>query len=229
VNEGLENRTRPYDPVAAGSIDGTDTKPHDHGIVRAKNAFYDPTLDPKIQGDPETTLFVARLNMKTTEETLYEEFGRYGKISHLRLVRDIVTGQSKRYAFICYAHKRDFEEAWRSTHHQIIDGSQILVEYERERLMKGWVPRRLGGGIGGKKESGQLRFGGRDRPFRVPFETEKDFNPLESDGVYDSRIGVVASIKYHEDDTQDTVVYMKQTGKKVRLIPLSDSVETKQP
>lgn len=27
---------------------------------------------------------------------------------------------------------------------------------------------RLGGGLGGKKESGQLRFGGRDRPFRKP-------------------------------------------------------------
>ena len=26
-----------------------------------------------------------------------------------------------------------------------------------------------GGGIGGKKESGQIRFGGRDRPFKKPF------------------------------------------------------------
>ncbi|KAF1789687.1 hypothetical protein GQ600_13274 [Phytophthora cactorum] len=36
--------------------------------------------------------------------------------------------------------------------------------------MKGWKPRRLGGGLGGKKESGQLRFGGRDRPFKPPLE-----------------------------------------------------------
>jgi len=41
---------------------------------------------------------------------------------------------------------------------------------KRLRLVRnvGWKPRRLGGGLGGKKESGQLRFGGRDRPFRVP-------------------------------------------------------------
>ncbi len=26
----------------------------------------------------------------------------------------------------------------------------------------------IGGGIGGRKESGQLRFGGRDRPFKKP-------------------------------------------------------------
>ena len=27
-----------YDPLRAGSIDGTDTTPHDHAIVRAMNA-----------------------------------------------------------------------------------------------------------------------------------------------------------------------------------------------
>lgn len=30
------------------------------------------------------------------------------------------------------------------------------------------VPILSGGGLGGKKESGQLRFGGRERPFRAP-------------------------------------------------------------
>lgn len=35
--------------------------------------------------------------------------------------------------------------------------------------MPGFKPRRVGGGLSGKKESGQLRFGGRDRPFNAPF------------------------------------------------------------
>jgi len=43
-----------------------------------------------------------------------------------------------------------------------------LVELECERTLSGWVPRRLGGGFGGRKEAGQLRFGGHDRPFRKP-------------------------------------------------------------
>ncbi len=51
----------------------------------------------------------------------------------------------------------------------IIDEKKILVDFERERIVKGWVPRRFGGGLGGKKESGQLRFGGRDFPFKKPF------------------------------------------------------------
>ncbi len=70
-----------------------------------------------------------------------------------------------------------------------LDGSQLVVDYECERILPGWVPRRLGeatlklthsllflrvvvmatgGGLGGKKESGQLRFGGRERPFKKP-------------------------------------------------------------
>lgn len=56
----------------------------------------------------------------------------------------------------------------------------ILVDYERSRGMVGWIPRRFGGGYGGKKESGQLRFGARDRPFRdnhgkvkVPYEQKR--------------------------------------------------------
>ena len=41
----------------------------------------------------------------------------------------------------------------------------------REQTIPGWIPRRLGGGVGGKKQSGQMRFGGRDCPFRVPFNS----------------------------------------------------------
>lgn len=40
--------------------------------------------------------------------------------------------------------------------------------------MKGWKPRRLGGGFGGKRESGQLRFGGAVRPFQPPYEQQHD-------------------------------------------------------
>lgn len=40
------------------------------------------------------------------------------------------------------------------------------------RTMKGWKPRRLGGGFGGKRESGQLRFGGISRPFQLPYDLQ---------------------------------------------------------
>lgn len=123
--------------------------------------------DPLICGDPFLTIFVGRLHPKTTEKTLHDFFSSFGEINHLRLVRDIATGESKRYAFISFFKKSDFVSAWKNAHQSIIDGSTIIVDYERERICEGWVPRREGGGLGGFKESGQIRFGGRARPFRT--------------------------------------------------------------
>lgn len=37
------------------------------------------------------------------------------------------------------------------------------------RTIKGWKPRRLGGGFGGQRQSGQLRFGCIARPFQKPY------------------------------------------------------------
>ncbi|XP_043835814.1 U11/U12 small nuclear ribonucleoprotein 35 kDa protein [Dromiciops gliroides] len=155
-----------YDPLKAGSIDGTDEEPHDRAIWRAMLARYVPNKG--VSGDPHLTLFVGRLNLQTTEEKLKDVFSRYGDIRKLRLVRDVVTGFSKRYAFIEYREERSLLKAYRDANGLVIDQHEIFVDYELERILKGWIPRRLGGGFGGKKESGQLRFGGRDRPFRKP-------------------------------------------------------------
>lgn len=84
------------------------------------------------------------------------------------LVKDIVTGKSKQYAFVEYETSTSVENALREMHKEYIDGTEIIVEREAERSLVGWVPRRLGGGFGGRKEAGQLRFGCRDRPFHKP-------------------------------------------------------------
>ncbi|KAF1789686.1 Nucleotide-binding alpha-beta plait domain [Phytophthora cactorum] len=100
-----------YDPIQIGSIDGTDTTPHDKGLVRAMNARFDATKDPQIQGDPYATLFVARLSFDTTESTIRDFFSNYGPIRRLRLVRDKKTDKSKGYAFVEFEHERDIERA----------------------------------------------------------------------------------------------------------------------
>ncbi|XP_020658382.1 U11/U12 small nuclear ribonucleoprotein 35 kDa protein isoform X1 [Pogona vitticeps] len=155
-----------YDPLKAGSIDGTDEEPHDRAVRRAMLARYVPSKG--VSGDPHLTLFVARLSLQTTEEKLKDVFSRYGEIRKLRLVRDLVTGFSKGYAFVEYKEERALMKAHRDANRLVIDQREIFVDFELERTLKGWIPRRLGGGFGGKKESGQLRFGGRDRPFRKP-------------------------------------------------------------
>lgn len=116
---GMQQSGEEYDLVKAGSIDGTDTNPHDRGIKRAKTCadlglcMYshqlfkfthtntclsrlilvtdDPLDDPKIKGEPECTLMVGRLNRQTDEATLDQIFSKWGKIRRLRLIRDIGT------------------------------------------------------------------------------------------------------------------------------------------
>ncbi|KAI6660786.1 U11/U12 small nuclear ribonucleoprotein 35 kDa protein [Oopsacas minuta] len=165
--------TTSYDPLLAGSIDGTDTKPHDSAVARAIHCEYTPKSDPILA---DYTLFVARLNPLTKEITLKEYFSRYGTVRKVTIVRDIVTGESKCYAFVIFKHRRDVEYAYNRAHHKLIDDREIIVDYELQHKLVGWKPRRLGGGLGGKKESGQLRFGGRERPFAQPIVREREGN-----------------------------------------------------
>jgi U11/U12 small nuclear ribonucleoprotein SNRNP35 len=152
-----------YDPIMCGSIDGTDEKAHDRSIIRAIYSRYEPNL--AVKSDPERTLFIGRLNFKTSEDELTKTFAKYGEIKSLRLVRDVVTGCSKGYAFVEYKHRSDAKYAHKKAFKIVMDDRELVVEYEHERTLKGWRPRRLGGGFGGYKESGQMKFGGRYKPF----------------------------------------------------------------
>uniref|UniRef100_A0A8C6TUM2 U11/U12 small nuclear ribonucleoprotein 35 kDa protein n=1 Tax=Neogobius melanostomus TaxID=47308 RepID=A0A8C6TUM2_9GOBI len=141
-----------YNPLKAGSIDGTDVEPHDRAVFRAMYARYKPNKG--VQGDPLLTLFVARLNPLTTDEKIHEVFSKFGDIQRLRLVRDIVTGFSKGYAFIEYKEERSVLKAWRDGNKLVVDQHEVFVDMEQERTLKGWVPRRLGGGLGERKSPG---------------------------------------------------------------------------
>ncbi|KAL5167693.1 U11/U12 small nuclear ribonucleoprotein [Glycine soja] len=183
-----------YHPIQAGSIDGTDVVPHDNAVYRAQLCssigLYDPFGDPKATGDPYCTLFVARLSRLTTEDDLRKVMSKYGRVKNLRLVRDIVTGASRGYAFVEYETEREMRRAYMDAHHLIVDDSEIIVDYNRQQLMPGWIPR------SGKKESGQLRFGGREKPFRaplkpIPYEELKKLGiPPPPEGRYMSRFQV---------------------------------------
>ncbi|KAB2623233.1 U11/U12 small nuclear ribonucleoprotein 35 kDa protein-like [Pyrus ussuriensis x Pyrus communis] len=75
-----------YHPIQAGSINGTDTLPHDNAVYRAflcsSAGLYDPLGDPQLLGDPLCTLFV-------------------------------VTGASRGYAFVKYETEREMQRAYK--------------------------------------------------------------------------------------------------------------------
>ncbi|OQR77336.1 U11/U12 small nuclear ribonucleoprotein 35 kDa protein-like [Tropilaelaps mercedesae] len=149
-----------YDPVVAGTRDGSGDFVNDRAILRACQATFRP---PSLKSDPKKTVFVGRLQLSVTEKDVQQLFEKCGKIRHMRLVHDMVTGASRGYAFVTFKHSSAVREALR-LHGTVIGGRPILVEHEVGRNMPGWKPRRLGGGFGGRKESGQMRFGGRACP-----------------------------------------------------------------
>lgn len=84
-----------------------------------------------------------------------------------------MTGISKNYAFIEFESSTSAKAAAKEMNLRRIDDTEIIVDLEHERRLDGWKPRRLGGGFGGKKESGQLRFGCKVRPFQKPIDSSK--------------------------------------------------------
>lgn len=75
---------------------------------------------------------------------IFQIFSRYGEIRKCTLIRDIVTGFSRGYAFVEYYDKYDANKAIRELNKTVIDNREILVDGECERLLSGWIPRRLG-------------------------------------------------------------------------------------
>ncbi|XP_057379963.1 U1 small nuclear ribonucleoprotein 70 kDa-like [Daphnia carinata] len=116
------------------------------------------TWDPHSSGvstmDPFKTLFIARINFDTSESKLRREFEVYGVVRKIVLVHDKRTSKPRGYAFIEYEHERDMHSAYKHADGKKIDGRRVLVDVERARTVKGWLPRRLGGGLGGTRRGG---------------------------------------------------------------------------
>jgi len=115
-------------------------------------ALWDPNNNQDATSDPYRTLFVARLNYDTTEAKLRREFEVYGSIKRICMIRDRVHGKPRGYAFIEYRKEKEMHDAYKRADGKRIDGKRVLVDVERGRTNKGWLPRRLGGGLGGRKE-----------------------------------------------------------------------------
>lgn len=71
-------------------------------------------------------------------------FSEFGPIKKCKLIRCIVTGESKRYAFVEYEEKVGAYTAYRKGHKTKLNDSSLLVDYECEHILPHWIPRRLG-------------------------------------------------------------------------------------
>lgn len=113
-------------------------------------ALWDPKNNEEATSDPYKTLFVARLDYDVSEAKLRREFETYGPIKKICMIKDRVTGKPRGYAFIEFKEEYDKKAAYRKADGIKIGSRRVLVDKERGRS-DGWLPRRLGGGLGGSK------------------------------------------------------------------------------
>ncbi|KAI1435521.1 RNA-binding domain-containing protein [Xylaria sp. CBS 124048] len=119
---------------------------------------YHPADDANIRGDPFKTLIVARLSYDANEGDLEKEFGRFGPIERIRIITDTHAHERpnkkkkphRGYAFVVFEREKDMRAALEGCDGIRIKERRIKVDVERGRTVKGWKPRRLGGGLGGR-------------------------------------------------------------------------------
>ncbi|KAI9760904.1 MAG: hypothetical protein M4579_001405 [Chaenotheca gracillima] len=133
---------------------------HEH-LLTEEVKDYIPDNDSQVRGDAYKTLFVARLSYDTKESDLEREFGRFGVIERIRIVTDTHAdgkeNEKKKkkkphrgYAFVVFDREKDMKAAYKETDGIRIKDRRVLVDVERGRTVKGWKPRRFGGGLGGR-------------------------------------------------------------------------------
>jgi U1 small nuclear ribonucleoprotein 70kDa len=108
------------------------------------------------------TLFVGRLAYEVTERKLLREMESFGPVKDIKLVTDPNTGKSRGYAFVEYENEEDMKRAYRAADGMRLEGRSIIVDVERGHTVPTWLPRRLGGGLGG------TRLGGKEINVMVP-------------------------------------------------------------
>lgn len=112
------------------------------------------------------TLFIGNLSYLTTESRLREVCEKYGPIENLVLVKDL-EGKPRGYAFVEFSYPDDLKTAYSVMHlspfhtqrmnRMPLDGRNIIVDVERGRTVRKWLPARLGGGLGHTRLSKEER------------------------------------------------------------------------
>ena len=83
----------------------------------------------------------------TTESRLREVCEKYGPIEEIVMVKDL-EGKSRGYAFVEYTYAEDMKAAYNHLNHYRLDERSLIVDVERGRTVRKWLPARLGGGKG---------------------------------------------------------------------------------
>ncbi|KAJ3436305.1 u1 small nuclear ribonucleoprotein 70 kda [Anaeramoeba flamelloides] len=133
--------------------------------IASEKKNYNPKEDQKITSAPKNTLFVARIAKKTTKKELTELFSKYGEIKSLVMVKDLKE-RPRGYAFVEFVKESDARYAFNKSDGMKFNGKRLIVDRDRGRNSKNWLPSRLGGGKG--------RSDNRFQPVNTPPKIEEN-------------------------------------------------------
>ncbi|XP_069073077.1 cold-inducible RNA-binding protein B-like [Pleurodeles waltl] len=77
----------------------------------------------------EGKLFIGGLNYNTDEQSLEDEFSKYGQIAAVVVVRDRDTQKSRGFGFVTFESEDDAKDALQAMDGKTIDGRQIRVDH----------------------------------------------------------------------------------------------------
>ncbi|OWZ06413.1 hypothetical protein PHMEG_00021338 [Phytophthora megakarya] len=164
---------------------------------------WDPNAeDPRKTQDAYKTLFVGRISYETTEQQLRHEFEQYGAVKSVRLVED-PEGKSRGYGFVEYEKETDMKSAYKYADGKKIDGRRVVVDVERGRTVRDWLPRKFGGGIGDTRKGGaDVNVKSARRVTKERLEpTDMEHGNLSGTGV--AAVDVVATVVNAVDHGRD--------------------------
>ena len=80
-----------------------------------------------------STLYVANLPWRTTEDELADLFGEFGRVTDVRVIQDPVTGRSRGYGFVELADQRAARHAVDALNGHEYNGRRLVVSPARPK------------------------------------------------------------------------------------------------
>ncbi|RZC44573.1 hypothetical protein C5167_037521 [Papaver somniferum] len=103
--------------------------------------------------DVEYRCFVGGLAWATTDESLTNAFGTFGKVIESKIINDRETGRSRGFGFVTFGDEQSMRDAIEGMNGQNLDGRNITVNEAQSRGSGG------GGGGGGFRSGGGGGYG----------------------------------------------------------------------
>ncbi|KAJ4454988.1 hypothetical protein PAPYR_10167 [Paratrimastix pyriformis] len=134
LQRGLAHLVQHFDQETPNSLPTTDhtgnlasVSPNTRRYRRRNNVFDPSRAKPRdTLGNSDSSVIVAHLAPRTTEEDVRRTMERFGTVRSCRLIKDVLTGLSKRYAFVEFHHRHDRRAALDAPGTtMMLDGQQV--------------------------------------------------------------------------------------------------------